>query len=104
MIVEMRTYGFIAGGVPKFLRVYQEKGLAIQTRVLGNLLGYFVTEAGTLNQTVHLWGYDSFEDRLKRRAQLQADDDWQRFFAEIAPLLLSQQTAILTPTAFSPIR
>jgi hypothetical protein len=104
MIVEMRTYGFVAGGAPKFLKIYQDKGLAIQTRILGNLLGYFVTEVGPLNQTVHLWGYDSFEERVRRRALLQADGDWQAFFAEIAPLLVSQQSALLTPTPFSPIR
>jgi hypothetical protein len=104
MIVEMRTYVFVAGGAPKFLKIYQEKGLAIQTRILGNLLGYFVTEVGPLDQTVHLWGYDSFEERVRRRSLLQSDGDWQAFFAEIAPLLVSQQSALLTPTTFSPIR
>ena len=31
----------------------------LQQRILGNLIGYFTTEIGMLNQSVHLWGYTS---------------------------------------------
>jgi len=104
MIVEQRTYRFKAGKVPVFMDLYEEKGLAIQTRVLGNLLGYFVTEIGPLNETVHLWGYDSLDDRTARRAALMADADWRAFLAEILPLLETQYSKILLPTGFSPIQ
>jgi hypothetical protein len=46
------------------------RGLRIQKRILGNLIGYFHTE---LDQIVHLWGYESFADRERRRALLAAD-------------------------------
>ena len=49
MIVEQRTYRFSAGKVPAFMAAYEEKGLEIQKRILGNMIGYFATEIGPLN-------------------------------------------------------
>ena len=103
MIVEQRIYRFKPGAVPVFLTRYEARGLDLQKRVLGNLIGYFVTELGPLNETVHLWGYDSLDDRARRRAALMADPDWRAFLAEILPLLETQESRILMPTAFSPI-
>ena len=104
MIVELRTYTFHPGGVPKFFKLYEEKGRTLQTRILGNLIGYFSTELGMLNQTVHLWGYSSLDDRQKRRAELVAEPQWQAFLAEVMPLLISQDSKVLLPAAFSPIK
>jgi hypothetical protein len=103
MIVEQRTYRYKPGTLPKFLELYEAKGLAVQKRILGNMLGYFVTEIGPLNQTVHLWGYESLDDRAERRARLMADPDWRAFLAEALPLLETQESRILLPTRFSPI-
>lgn len=103
MIVEQRTYRFKPGAVPQFMALYEAKGLALQKQVLGNLLGYFVTELGPLNETVHLWGYDSLDERSRRRAALMAEPEWRAFLAEILPLLESQESKILLPTGFSPI-
>ncbi len=103
MIVEQRTYRYKPGTIPQFLALYEAKGLAVQTRILGNLIGYFVTEIGPLNQTVHLWGYQSLEDRAARRTRLMADPDWRAFLAEATPLIETQESRILTPAPFSPI-
>ena len=67
-------------------------------------LHYFTTEIGPLNQIIHMWGYDSFEERSKRRAQMQADPGWKAYVAKVQPLLHTQETKILNPTSFSPIR
>ena len=104
MIIEQRTYRFKPGKVPTFMAIYEAKGLEIQKRILGNLIGYFITEIGTLNETVHLWGYDSLNDRSARRTALMADDGWRTFLAELLPLLEMQETKVLLPTFFSPIR
>ncbi|MCB1397893.1 MAG: NIPSNAP family protein [Rhodobacteraceae bacterium] len=103
MIVEHRIYRFKPGTVPAFMQRYEARGLALQKRILGNLIGYFVTELGPLNETVHLWGYDSLDDRARRRAALMADPEWRAFLAEILPYLETQESRILLPTAFSPI-
>lgn len=103
MIIEQRTYRFKAGKVPAFMAIYEEKGLAIQKQILGNLIGYFVTEIGPLNETVHLWGYESLDERTRRRAELIANADWREFLAEILPLLETQECKVMLPTGFSPI-
>ena len=71
---------------------------------MGNLIGYFTAETGQLNQLVHIWGYASFEDRLRRRAELLFKPDWTAFLAQMMPMLQSQESKILNPTSFSPIR
>ena len=48
-------------------------------RILGHLVGYYGVEVGGLNQVVHLWAYDSLDDRAKRRAELWADKDLEVF-------------------------
>ncbi|PHP66810.1 NIPSNAP family protein [Zhengella mangrovi] len=104
MIVEQRTYTFHPGAVPVFMKTYEESGArALQQRILGNLIGYFVTETGPLNQTVHLWGYASLDDRAERRAALMREPVWRSFLADILPLLQSQESKVLLPTAFSPL-
>jgi hypothetical protein len=103
MIVEHRTYLFQPGAIPKFLELYEETVLPLQKRILGNLIGYFVTEIGPLNQTVHLWGYASLDDRATRRAQLLAEPEWRAFLARALPMIVSQESRILLPTRFSPI-
>jgi hypothetical protein len=103
MIVEQRTYQFRTGTIPRFLELYEDGPRALQSRILGNMLGYFLTEHGALNQTVHLWGYEGLDDRLARRATLQAEPDWRAFLKEVAPMIERQESRILMPTAFSPI-
>jgi hypothetical protein len=104
MIVEQRTYMFHPGTLPTFFKLYKETGAQdLQQRVLGNLLGYFTTELGMLNQSVHLWGYASLDDRMTRRAALMKEAVWLDFLPQITPLLVSQNSQILLPTDFSPI-
>ena len=44
MIVEERIYTLHIGEVPAYLKLYEAEGLAVQTRILGNLLGYYQVE------------------------------------------------------------
>jgi hypothetical protein len=98
MIVELREYTLHMGQVPAYVKLYEEEGFAIQGPILGNLVGYYWTEVGPQNQIVHLWGYDSYEDRAERRARLQADERWQAYLAKIRPMIVSQTNRILNPS------
>ena len=104
MIVEQRTYDFQPGSLPRFFKLYAETGAReVQMRILGNLIGYFSTEIGELNQTVHMWGYESLNDRAERRAKLMADPVFMDFLRQVVPLIIRQQSKILLPLNFSPI-
>lgn len=103
MLVEMRTYTLHIAKASEYMRLYQEFGLEPQTKILGNLLGWFTTEIGPLNQVIHMWGYASFEDRLERRKKLFENFQWLEFLNRARPLLISQESKILNPAPFSPI-
>lgn len=104
MLIEMRTYTLQAGTVPEYLKLYEEFGLPVHRRILGTLLGYFITEIGDINQVVHLWGYDSFEERQRRRSVLAEDEEWRAFLAKALPYFVHQETRLLRGASFSPIR
>lgn len=104
MLVEQRTYTFHPGAVPSFLSLYEQHGIELQRKILGNMLGYFTSEFGALNQVVHLWGYENLDDRERRRAELAGHKEWQAFLGMVFPLLVTQESRILRPTGFSPIR
>ncbi len=104
MIVEERTYTLKPGTVQLYYQDYNPRGLAIQTRILGNLIGYFHTEIGELNRVVHLWGYDSLAERERRRKALFEDQEWLAYLAQSPDIVVDMQSRILVPAPFSPIR
>jgi hypothetical protein len=106
MLIEERCYVLNAEYTPAmYLEAYRQTGaLELQMKTLGRLLGYFVTEVGELNALVHLWGYDSFEERARRRALLATEPAWHDYLAAVRPMLKSMHNRLLTPTDFSPIR
>ncbi|HEX4191510.1 MAG TPA: NIPSNAP family protein [Stellaceae bacterium] len=107
MILEVRTYvAQTGGGTARWLEHYEKYGLPPSKRHLGQLVGFFTTEIGPLNQIIHMWRYESLADREARRAALYADPDWQ-FFLKNGPQptpLISQESKILIPTSFSPLK
>ncbi len=105
MIVEERTYTVHPGTVHVYFEDYvNNKGLEIQSRILGNLIGYFHTEIGELNKVVHWWGYDSLAEREKRRAALAADTEWLAYLKQSPDIVVHMESRILVPAGFSPIR
>ncbi len=106
MVVDHRTYDFHPGKIGGWLEAYERVALAIQTRHLGQLLLFAVTECGPINQAVFLWAYAGMGDRDRRRGTMTADPAWTEFGKTTAALgaLKQQTTMILKPTAFSPIR
>ena len=104
MIVEERIYTLQPGKVPEMVRLYGEEGLPLQQKYLGRFIGYFTSETGNVNQVVFLWGYDSADDREARRAALAKDPAWQAYLKKVTQILVAQESRLLRPTAFSPIR
>jgi len=103
MYYEIRTYRLKNGGIPEYLKIVAETGITIQKRHLGNLVGYFFSEIGPINEIVHIWGFESLDDRQARRARLAADPDWQAFLPKIRDLIVTADNKIMTPAPFSPL-
>jgi hypothetical protein len=104
VIVEERTYRVHTGRLGEVVRMYAEEGTELQQRVLGNLIGAFTVDIGELSSIVQLWGYESSAERERRRAELQALDEWKAFIERLTPMIQTQRNRILVPTSFSPIR
>ena len=97
MIHEIRTYTVVPGGVREYLRIYNESGRAVQTRLLGHLVALLTPESGDVNQLVSHWAFSSYEDRARRRAELLADADFTAFRKSVRHLLVQQESRLLSP-------
>jgi NIPSNAP len=104
MYYEIRTYKIRTGAVPAYLKLVEEEGIELQKKHLGQLVGYFFSEIGPLNQIVHMWAYASLDERETRRKRLSDDPAWQAFSPKIQALLETMESKIMKPAAFSPLR
>ena len=94
MIFDHRTYEPQPGRLREILVPYEKEGLPVQTKHLGNLVGFLTTEIGDVNEI-------DLAERTKRHAALAADPEWQANLQksrEYKPM----NNKILVPTAFSP--
>jgi hypothetical protein len=104
MILDERTYAIKPAHVRDYLDLYVAEGMTLQISHLGDLVGWFTTDAGVVNEVVHMWRFADAGDRERRRAALEADPAWQAFRAKASPFVLEMRSRILRPTAFSPLR
>ena len=104
MIIEMRTYTIKPGRLHDFIKIYNEDIRETHIKILGNQLGFFYSEFGELNQVVHLYGYDSYNDRDKRRKILSKNEDFKNYVKKAASLIFTQTSQLLIPAEFSKIK
>lgn len=104
MVVDIRTYNIVPRKMAQYLTLFEAKALPVLRRHLGEPLGYFVTAHGSLNQVVHLWGYESLADLERRREARDADPAWQAYLSETEGMVQSQENKLARPTSFSAIQ
>jgi NIPSNAP len=104
MILEERTYTIKTGLVQEYLDLYEREGYATHRKHLGDPVGWFTTETGTLNQVVHMWRYASHAERETKRAALYADSLWLAFIPKTRPYIKHMENRLLLATSFSHIR
>jgi hypothetical protein len=104
MYYEMRTYSIKVGKMKEYLKHFEEVGLPIISKY-AKLVGWWYTEIGELNQVVHIWGYESLDERISKREDLYNDEDWLGLFVPKAfSMLERQESKLLRAADFSPIR
>lgn len=104
MILEVRTYTIRTNLVGEYLALYEREGYVPHTRHLGEPVGWFTSEIGTLNQVVHMWRYTSHAERETKRAALYADPEWLAFVPKTRSFIERMENQILVPASFSPMR
>lgn len=95
MFYEIRTYRLRNGAIPTYLKVVEEEGIAIQRKHLGELVGYFFSEIGPINEIVHIWAYPSLDERERRRAALMNDAAWRDFLPKVRDLIEVAENKIM---------
>ena len=97
MIYEIRTYNCMPGGAQELI---QRVGAAYEHRAkYSEVAGFWYTDIGPLHQVVHLWPYESFEDRLRVRGEAAKDENWP---PDTYDLVADMQSEIFMPTSFCP--
>ena len=106
MLVDHRTYRIKPGMTQAHLDIYEQHGLAAQTRHLGPPLAYLYAESGDVNTIVHQWAYEDAADRMRRRANMWADPEWLAYIKRLneSGYLVEQRTSLMIPTKVCPVK
>jgi hypothetical protein len=104
MIVDVRTYTLIPRKMATYLELFEKHALPVMKRHGLDLVGYYVSHIGPLNQVVHIWRYDSLADMERKRAARDADPAWGEFLSRTEGMVLVQDDKVMRPTPFSPVR
>ena len=101
-LYELRWYRAQTGRIGEFLAAI--KGIMPVREKYSKIVGLWQTEAGQLNEAVHLWAYRDLNERAAVRAKALADPEWQAYLAKVMPLLVDQKAIILVPAPSSPMK
>jgi hypothetical protein len=97
MFYELHTYDLKAGTQHKYEQLFEQA--YEKRRKYSAMAAFWHTEFGLLNQVVHVWPYESYEEREQVRAAVEKDKVWPDALGEH---ILGQQVDIMTPLAISP--
>lgn len=97
MFIEHRTYTIKPGQVGTYLEDYGKNGWAVHSAHTP-CVGHYYTEAGDLFRVISMWRYDGFEDRLEKRAKLNADPAWRDVMARISTVVTDIRSNLILPS------
>ncbi|MFB5661334.1 NIPSNAP family protein [Alteribacillus sp. HJP-4] len=104
MYYEMRTYTIKVGHMKQYLDHFEKFGLPVISKY-ARLVGWWYTDIGELNQVIHIWEYESLDDRKQKREALYEDAEWVNdFIPKAFPMLEKQESKIMYAADFSPIK
>jgi NIPSNAP len=93
---ELRLYHLLPNTLQPYLALLVPR-LDWYRSVMGPCVGHFVAQ-GRDDLVVTLWRYTDAQDRLTRRAALDADPQWQVFREQARPLIRKLESILLDPT------
>jgi hypothetical protein len=103
-VYEKRTYDVTVGQMSEVIRLYSTLGYpALEAGGFSSkLVGYFISDTGELHQLVHLWKFDSDEDRRAHWKRLFEDADFMAFAKQLRPLIKTQVNQLLIAAPWGP--
>lgn len=104
MVFELRTYTIKIGGMHDYLTLFETVGLPIISRY-AKLVAHWQAVSGDLNQILHLWSYESLDERARQLYALYQNEEWlTAFIPNALTLVEKQENRLLTPDSFSPLQ
>ena len=113
-MLDVRTYTLVPRRLAQYLELFERHALPVMQRHGLELMGYYTSHIGPLNQVVHLWRYDSLADMEGKRAAhvlrseghnaYDADPAWGEYLAMTEGMVAMQEDKVMRPTSFSPGR
>ncbi|HLF77123.1 MAG TPA: NIPSNAP family protein [Dehalococcoidia bacterium] len=97
MIYEIRTYTIQAGTTADFEKLWGE-AYPIRQKY-SPIVGFFHTEFGPLNEVIHIWPYESLEQRARLRAEAEKEQGWPPASGKF---IVNQRVEIVQPFPFAP--
>ena len=103
MIYEMRTYTVVAGELGAVVKNAGSVAREVRGDRFGKLEGYWQTDIGPLNTVMHLWSYESFDERNRLRDELANHKPWvDEYLPLVLPRLVRQEIRLMK--AFLPFK
>ena len=99
-VFEMRCYNIKAGSLPGIIKRWESK-IGERTKLSPLVLAGHV-EFGEANRFIHIWGYQSFDQRTAVRNKARDTGVWPPPGG--GDELLTQENKILLPASFSPLQ
>lgn len=94
-LVDLRTYTIAPRLMGEYVEVFQRLGLPVLRETLGNPLAFYTSLTGTLNQFVHLWGYQGMADYERRTALRDAHPAFKEYLVASKHLIAAQENRLL---------
>ncbi len=103
MIYEMRTYTVKSGELGTVVKNASEVAREVRGDNFGKLEGYWQTEIGPLSTVMHLWSFESLDERSRLRGELANHKPWtEDYLPLILPRLVRQEIRLMN--AFLPFK
>src|SRR5436309_14980681 len=97
MIYEIRTYQLKAGSLAEVEKRFGE-GYEYRKKY-SPLTAFWHTEVGPLNEIIHVWGYESLQERAKIRAEAAKAANWP---PKVSEFIRKMRSEIINPFDFVP--
>ncbi len=101
-IYEFRTYRALPGQIGGWVSTFKRALPRRETH--SKLVALWMAETGGLNAGSHLWVYDSLAHRTEVREAMAKDTELRELRGNGVESLASQESTILMPAPFSPLR
>jgi len=107
MIYDLRLYPTAPGRTKEYIDLHEQIAFPIMTQYLGQPVGYWLSMSGEINRFVHMWRFEDLGDMERKHAALVADPAWHAYRDEALGkrgLVQRQESILLRPTSFSPLK